>query len=136
MDSGQHELGQGSLAVVPYRVEEAKRVLAQLARFEVAAFPVQDQAAVDVDEGGPEVIALAHENRPRPGEEVQGPEGLTLAAYADREVGERLGHLVWHLESLESGQGLLGQGASLVEGGQLERPLGLMRGGQRAGGGC
>ena len=116
----------------PPRVEEPERVLAELARLEVAALLMEDEGPVDVDERGPELVALAHEHRPRALEEAQRPRGFALAAHAHGEVGQRLGRLVRHLEALEPGQGLLGQGHALLEEVQLEVQLRLVEVAQRA----
>ena len=63
---------------------------------------------------------------------LEGPQGFALSAHAHGEVGERLGRLVRHLQALEPGQGLLGQGHALVEEVQLEVQLRLVEVAQRA----
>ncbi len=93
---------------------------------------MQDEAAVDVDQGRPEVVALADEHLPRAGEELKRAEHFALPAHADGEVGERLRRLVRHLQGLEAGEGLLGQGDAFLQEVQLEVELRLVEVAERA----
>src|ERR1044071_4406533 len=93
--------------------KETESGLTQAPGSRIAAFPIEEERLVEVDEGRPNKVSLANEEFAGVAEKFQRMKSLATMAGGDGEIRESLASLVAHAELLEPVKGLLGKPGAL-----------------------